>query len=49
MALANAFSKNALSLAVEQTAYKTNVIAVNTLITSVLSSTLPTLNTNPPD
>ena len=30
MALANAFRKNALSLAVEQTAYKTNVIAVNT-------------------
>jgi len=49
MALANAFRKNALSLAVEQTAYKTNVIAVNTLITSVLASTLPTLNTNPPD
>ena len=49
MALANAFSKNALSLAVEQNAYKTNVIAVNTLITSVLSSKLPTLNTNPPD
>ena len=49
MALANAFSKNTLSLAVEQSAYKTNVIAVNTLITSVLSSTLPTLNTNPPD
>ena len=49
MALANAFSKNTLSLAVEQNAYKTNVIAVNTLITSVLSSKLPTLNTNPPD
>jgi hypothetical protein len=49
MALANAISKNALSLAVKQTSYKENVVAVNTLVTSVLSSSLPTLNTNPPD
>ena len=49
MALAQAISKNALSLAVKQTTYKENVVAVNTLITSVLSSNLPTLNQNPPD
>lgn len=49
MALAQAISKNALSLAVKQTSYKENVVAVNTLVTSVLSSSLPTLSTNPPD
>ena len=49
MALAQAISKNALSLAVKQNTYKENVVAVNTLITSVLSSNLPTLNQNPPD
>ncbi len=49
MALAQAFSKNALSLAVAQTSYKQNVVAVNTLINSVLSSNLPTLNQTPPD
>ncbi len=49
MALAQAINKNALSLAVKQTTYKENVVAVNTLITSVLSSSLPTLNQNPPD
>lgn len=49
MALAQAISKNALSLAVKQTTYRENVVAVNTLITSVLSSNLPTLNQNPPD
>lgn len=49
MALAQAISKNALSLAVKQTTYKENVVAVNTLVTSVLSSSLPTLNQNPPD
>ena len=49
MALAHAFKKNALSLAVKQTVYKQNVVAVNTLITSVLSSSLPSLNQNPPD
>lgn len=49
MALAKAFNKNAVSLAVAQTSYKQNVVAVNTLVTSVLSSKLPTLNTNPPD
>lgn len=49
MALAQAINKNALSLAVKQTTYKENVVAVNTLITSVLSSNLPTLTQNPPD
>ncbi len=49
MALAQAIQKNALSLAVKQTSYKENVVAVNTLVTSVLSSSLPTLNQNPPD
>ena len=49
MALAKAIQKNALSLAVKQTSYKQNVVAVNTLVTSVLSSSLPTLNQNPPD
>ncbi|MGL5128583.1 MAG: hypothetical protein ACRC7D_10595 [Aeromonas popoffii] len=29
--------------------YKKNVVAVNTLMTSVLTSSLPTLNNNPPD
>ena len=49
MALAKAFNKNAVSLAVAQTSYKQNVVAVNTLVTSVLTSKLPTLNRNPPD
>lgn len=49
MALAYAIKKNAVSLAVKQLSYKQNVVAVNTLITSVLSSSLPTLNQNPPD
>ena len=38
MALAQAIKKNALSLAVKQTSYKHNVVAVNTSVTSVLSS-----------
>ena len=42
MALAKAFNKNAVSLAVAQTSYKQNVVAVNTLVISVLSSNLPT-------
>lgn len=49
MALAKAFNKNAVSLAVAQTSYKQHVVAVNTLVTSVLTSSLPTLNQNPPD
>ena len=49
MALAQAIKKNALSLAVKQTSYKQNIVAVNTSVTSVLSSSLPTLNQNPPD
>lgn len=49
VALAQAIRKNSLSLAVKQTTYKQNVVAVNTLVTSVLTSSLPTLNQNPPD
>ena len=37
------------SLAVAQNTYKENVVAVNTVVTNVLSSSLPTLNQNPPD
>jgi hypothetical protein len=47
--LAHAIRKNAKTLADAQTTYKQNVVAVNTLITSVLTSQLPTLNQNPPD
>ena len=49
MNLAHAIRKNVASLAQAQTTYKENVIAVNTLVTSVLTSSLPTLNNNPPD
>jgi TolA-binding protein len=49
ISLATAISKNAVSLAAAQNTYKENVIAVNTLVTSVLTSSLPTLNQNPPD
>ena len=49
MSLALAIKKNAVSLAETQTTYKENVVAVNTLITSVLTSKLPTLKQNPPD
>lgn len=47
--LALAIRSNASSLAAAQTSYKQNVVAVNTVMTSVLTSSLPTLNQNPPD
>lgn len=47
--LALAIRRNAGSLAAAQTSYKQNVVAVNTVMTSVLTSSLPTLNQNPPD
>jgi hypothetical protein len=49
MLLADAIRKNASTLGQAQNTYKQDVIAVNTLITSVLTSSLPTLNQNPPD
>ena len=49
LALAKTVNKNAVSLAVAQTSYKQNVVAVNTLVTSVLTPSLPILNQNPPD
>jgi hypothetical protein len=36
-------------LARRENTYKQDVVAVNTLVTSVMTSSLPTLNTNPPD
>jgi len=47
--LSHAIRKNAASLAQAQNTYKENVVAVNTLVVSVLTSSLPTLNTVPPD
>jgi hypothetical protein len=49
MLLAHAIQRNAVSLGQAQNTYKQNVIAVNTLVTSVLTSKLPQLNQNPPD
>jgi len=49
MLLAHAIRNNVVSLAQAQTTYKENVVAVNTLVTSVLTSSLPTLFQNPPD
>ncbi|MBS7690973.1 enterotoxin (HBL) [Pseudomonas lalucatii] len=49
LSLARAISSNARSLAEAQASYKQNVVEVNTLMTSVLTSSLPTLNQNPPD
>jgi hypothetical protein len=49
LSLARAIRSNASSLAQAQTSYKQNVVEVNTLMTSVLTSSLPTLNQNPPD
>jgi hypothetical protein len=49
MLLAHAIRKNASSLGQAQNTYKQDVVAVNTLVTSVMTSSLPTLNTNPPD
>lgn len=47
--LALAIRRNSKSLAAAQTTYKQNVVAVNTVMTSVLTSSLPSLNQNPPD
>src|SRR5690606_11488651 len=47
--LAHAIRSNAKSLAAAQNTYKQNVVAVNTVMTSVLTSTLPALHQNPPD
>jgi predicted nucleic acid-binding Zn-ribbon protein len=49
MLLAHAIRNNGQSLAQAQTTYKQNVAAVNQLVTGVLSSALPTLQSNPPD
>ncbi|WP_315833078.1 hypothetical protein [Bradyrhizobium prioriisuperbiae] len=47
--LARAIRKNARNLAEAQNTYKKNVVVVNTFITGVLSSSLPSLNDHPPD
>jgi chromosome segregation ATPase len=47
--LAHAIRTNSKSLALAQASYKENVVEVNTLMTSVLTSNLPTLNQTPPD
>lgn len=49
MPLADAVRQNSKTLGDAQNTYKQNVVAVNTLVTSVLTSSLPTLNTPPPD
>ncbi|WP_445354501.1 enterotoxin (HBL) [Microbulbifer sp. EKSA008] len=49
LSLAKAFKKSAEPIRDTQNTYKQNVVAINTLVTSVLSSSLPTLNQNPPD
>ncbi|HWA82160.1 MAG TPA: hypothetical protein VG820_01910 [Fimbriimonadaceae bacterium] len=47
--LGHSIKRRAVSLAQAQNTYKQNVVTVNTLINSVLTSSLPTLNQNPPD
>ncbi len=47
--IALAIHRRAAPLAAAQNNYKKNVVTVNTLMTSVLSSNLPTLNETPPD
>ncbi len=49
MQLAQAIQQRAATLAEAQNTYKQNVAMVNTYITGVMSSKLPTLNTIPPD
>ena len=49
LSLAHAIRNNAKTLAQAQNTYKQNVVIVNTFITGVLSSSLPALNTFPPD
>lgn len=49
LSLAHAIRKSSDSLVQAQTDYKQNVVAVNTVMTSVLGSSLPTLHQVPPD
>ena len=49
LSLAHAIRRRAVTLGQAQSTYKQDVVAVNTYITGVLTSSLPTLNTNPPD
>jgi phage host-nuclease inhibitor protein Gam len=49
LSLAHAIRRRAVTLGQAQNTYKQDVVAVNTYLTSVLTSSLPTLNTNPPD
>lgn len=49
LSLAHAIRKSSGSLVQVQTDYKQNVVAVNTVMTSVLGSSLPTLHQAPPD
>jgi hypothetical protein len=49
MYLAEAIRKNKVTLAAAQNTYKQNVSTVNMTMASVFSSTLPNLNTPPPD
>lgn len=49
LSLAHAIRKSSGSLAQVQNDYKQNVVAVNTVMTSVLGSSLPSLYQNPPD
>lgn len=49
MLLSQAIRKSAFTLAQKQDTYKQDVVAVNTVITSVFNSKLPTLNQLPPD
>ncbi|SDS92380.1 hypothetical protein [Pseudomonas granadensis] len=49
LSLAHAIRKSSGSLVQVQTDYKQNVVAVNTVMTSVLGSSLPTLYQAPPD
>jgi hypothetical protein len=47
--LAHALRRNRHAFAAAQNGYKQNVIVVNTYVTTVMSSKLPSLNTYPPD
>jgi hypothetical protein len=49
MSLVLAFKKNAAAVQQAEATYKQNVIEVNTLMTNISSSSIPTLNTSPPD
>src|SRR5215475_8264544 len=49
MTIADAINAHMPSVAKAATSYKQDVVSVNALINSVLSSTIPTLNQVPPD